>query len=149
VRGYDAVKLVKGRKRQLLVDTQGFVLNVVVTEGCQDDRAAAFWLLASAKPSLPRLQKVWADAGYREYALLERIERELGIRVEIVPRPRHQGRFRVLPKRWLVERTFSWFNHARRLSKDYEYYLKSSASMLYAASIRLLLRRLAASPSPP
>jgi putative transposase len=149
VRGYDAAKLVKGRRWQLLVDTLGFVLNVVVTEGCQDDRDAAFWLLASAKPRLPRLKKVWADAGYREYKLLERIERELRITVEIVPRPRHQRRFRVLPKRWLVERSFSWFNHARRLSKDYEDYLKSSVSMLYAASIRLLLPRLATPPAPP
>lgn len=139
----------KGRKRQLLVDTQGFVLNVVVTEGCHDDRAAAFWLLASAQAQLPRLKLVWADSGYRDYGVLQRIQRELGITIEIVPRRRQQGRFHLLPKRWIVERTFAWFTHARRLSKDYEYYLKSSASMLYAASIRLLLRRLALQPSPP
>lgn len=130
-----------GRKRQIVVDTVGLLLQAVVTEGHRDDRKAAYWLLHCTRLAVPSLQVVWADAGYRQYDLLQRSFYGTGIWVEIVSRPPY---LRSLPKRWLVERTFAWLSHPRRLSKDYEYFLKTSAAMLYAAMIRLMLRWLAA-----
>jgi putative transposase len=136
-------KKVKGRKRHLLVDTLGFVLNVVVSEANINDRLLMPWLLRSAQAALPRLQLVWADGGYRNDALTLALYQQTGIRVEIVKRPVVASVFRLQPKRWIVERTFAWLGNARRLSKDYELYFKSSASMIYAAMLRLMLRRLA------
>jgi putative transposase len=133
---------VKGRKRHLLVDTLGLVLNVVVSEANLNDRLLMPWLLRGVQPTLPRLQLVWADSGYRNDVLTLALYQQIGIRVEIVNRPVVTSVFRLQPKRWIVERTFAWLGNARRLSKDYELYFKSSASMIYAAMIRLMLRRL-------
>jgi putative transposase len=101
------------------------------------------WLLRSVQPTLPRLQLVWADGGYRNDALTLALYQQTGIRIEIVKRPVATSVFRLQPTRWIVERTFAWLGNARRLSKDYELYFKSSASMIYAAMIRPMLRRLA------
>ena len=107
------------------------------------DRDVAQWLLQSAQSHLPRLKLIWADAGYRGERFLDQFQRHTGVRLEVVKRSPEQDYFPAGGKRWVVERTFAWLGHARRLAKDYELYFKSSASMIYAALIRLLLRRLA------
>jgi putative transposase len=134
---------VKGRKRHLLVDTLGFVLNVVVSEANLNDRSLMPWLVQGVQTSLPRLHLVWADGGYRNDKLTGALHQQTGIRVEIVKRPVVSSVFQLQPKRWIVERTFAWLGNARRLSKDYELYFKSSAAMIYAAMIRIMLRRFA------
>jgi len=136
-----------GRKRHILVDSMGLILKVVISEASLGDRDAAAWLLKSAQPDLPRLELVWADAGYRGPSFAQLVERRLGLRIEIISRPPAALGFHIQPRRWVVERTFAWLNHARRLSKDYEFYFKSSSSMIYVAMIRILLRRLAALPT--
>jgi putative transposase len=134
---------VKGRKRHLLVDTLGLVLNVIVSEANVGEREVARWLLQSVRPHLPRLKHIWADAGYRGERFLDLFYSQTGVRLEVVKRSPDQHYFQVEPKRWLVERTFAWLSHSRRLAKDYELYLKSSAAMVYAAMIRIQLRQLA------
>jgi putative transposase len=139
--GFDAGKHVYGRKRHILVDTLGLLLVVVVTAASVQDASSAPVLTPRLRDQFPRLQKVIADAGYKQQ-FIDWFAHTLGWLVDIVSRMSHQRGFQVLPKRWIVERTFAWFNSYRRLSKDYEYYLSSSEAMIYLASIRLMLRRL-------
>ncbi len=138
--GFDAGKQVYGRKRHILVDTLGLLLVVVVTAASLQDASSAPVLEPRVRGSFPRLQKVMADAGYKQQ-FIEWFARTTGWLVEIVCRAHHVRGFQVLRKRWIVERTFAWFNPYRRLSKDYEYYVSSSEAMIYLASIRLMLRR--------
>ena len=133
----------KGRKRHLLVDTQGLVLNVVVSEANISERDMAQWLLQAVQSHLPRLTHIWADAGYRGERFLDDFQLHTAVTLEVVKRPPDQRHFQVEPKRWVVERTFAWLGNARRLAKDYELYFKSSAAMIYAAMTRLMLRQLA------
>ena len=142
-RGYDAGKKVKGRKRHILVDTVGHLLKVIVHTADIQDRDGAKLLFLSLPPMLRlRLLKIWADGGYRG-ALIDWCEEELKAVLEIVsPLPSQKG-FAVLPRRWVVERTFAWLGNYRRLSKDYEECLRSSEGMIYLASIHTLLKRLA------
>jgi putative transposase len=147
LRGYDAHKQVKGRKRHLLVDTQGLLLKVVVSAADVQDRDGARLLAHAVRlygPHLPRLSLVWADAAYGGQ-LVEDLRQLMGWEVAVVKRSNTQPRtaFAVQPHRWIVERTFSWFGGFRRLSKDYESELESSEAMIYAAMSHLLLRRLA------
>jgi putative transposase len=93
----------------------------------------------------PRLQKILADQGYKQQ-FIEWFQTMYAWIVEIVQRPPQQRGFQVLPKRWIVERTFAWFDPYRRLSKDYEYYAASSEAMIYLASIRMMLKRAAKRP---
>ena len=142
-RGYDAGKKVKGRKRHILVDTVGHLLKVVVHTADIQDRDGAKLLLLSLPPMLRlRLLKIWADGGYRG-ALLDWCWQELKTVLEIVSAPPSQKGFAVLPRRWVVERTFAWFGNYRRLSKDYEECLRSSEGMIYLTSVHTLLKRLA------
>ncbi len=104
------------------------------------DASSAAILAPRVRGNLPRVQTLIADAGYKRQ-FSGWFARTLGWLVEIVCRAPHQRGFHVLPKRWIVERTFAWFNPYRRLSKDYEYYPSSSEAMIYLASIRLMLRR--------
>jgi putative transposase len=145
---------VSGRKRHLLVDTQGFVLKVVVSAADVQDREGARLLAQALRlfgPDLPRLALVWADAGYAGQ-LVDDLHRQMGWRVAVVKRRDTQPRsaFAVQQHRWIVERTFSWWGGLRRLSKDYEYQVESSEALIYAGMIHLMLRRLthAASRSP-
>ena len=141
-RGYDAGKKVKGRKRHILVDTLGHLLKVVVHSADIQDRDGAKLLLASLLPILRlRLLKIWADGGYRG-TLIDWCKQQLNILLEIVSPPSDQKGFAVLPRRWVVERTFAWLSNYRRLSKDYEECPRSSEGMIYIASIRTLLKRL-------
>lgn len=144
--GYDGGKKVKGRKRHLLVDTMGLVLMVVVTAGNVSDQAGAkalFKKLKSCKRSLSRLFLIYTDGTYRGEAFVQWVFDQYDWILEAVLRTDQQKGFRVLPKRWLVERTFGWFHWCRRLSKDYEKLPQTSETFIYLALIRILLRRLA------
>jgi putative transposase len=144
-RGYDGGKKITGRKRHLAVDTLGFVLIVLVTAANVDDAAAAPLVLEQLnRRDFPRLEVVWADGKYHNHRLNEwKTSRpSLPWNLEIVSRPPGVQGFVLLPKRWVVERTFAWLGRSRRLSKDYERRCESSEAMIRVSSIALLLRRL-------
>jgi putative transposase len=139
-RGYDAGKKVKGRKRHILVDTLGNLLQVRVHPADMQDRDGAKLLLNALPDDLwQRLQRIWADGGYRG-ALVQWVTQNFGVVLDIVLRSNVSKGFVVLPKRWVVERTFAWLGLYRRLSKDFEYLLKNSQGMVYLASIHRMLR---------
>jgi len=170
VRGYDGAKKLSGRKRHVLVDVLGLVLRAKVHSAALQDRAAVSLVLTGIDQQIPRLAHLWVDQGYTGTGK-DWIERELGWSVAVVkhpplPRgewvphgdvthpetvwftwerlPRAKKAFRgVLPRRWAVERTFSWFGQSRRLSKEYERLCQTSESVIYAVMTRLMLRRLA------
>lgn len=150
VRGYDGGKKLTGRKRNIAVDTLGLLLTVVVTSAAVDDAAAAPAVLAQLdRQHFPRLQVVWADGKYHNHRLhdwLHEQRRRLSWRLEIVRRPPEATGFVLLPKRWVVERTFAWLGRARRNSKDYERRTDSSESMIRLAAIHQMLNRLAPKP---
>lgn len=149
-RGFDPGKKVTGRKRHIVVDTLGLVLVVLVTAGHVQDASAARDVLQALFDRLSALQawrwnglrKLWADGGYRG-TLLAWTQAMFGWTLEIVAKLPNQSGFQVLPKRWLVERTFAWLNRQRRLSKDYERLPQTSEAFVYVAMIRLMLKRLA------
>ena len=141
-RGYDKAKCINGRKRHLLVDTLGLVLAVVVTAASVPDRDGARLLLSRLGGAGKKLRRIWVDGSYRGQ-LLDWVAAHCRFRLQLVLRPQAQKGFAVLPRRWVVERTFAWLNHHRRLSKDYEGQETSSEAMVYIAMIRLMLRRLA------
>lgn len=152
-RGYDGGKKVKGRKRHILVDTLGMLLVVLIHEANVQDRAGALLLLRRMVEQFPTIRKVWVDGAYNGPALLA-LAQELDIDIELVkhreeppptdgsPAPPAPSGFRVLPRRWVVERTFAWLGRYRRLSKDYEALPETSAAMCWWASLRLLISRL-------
>jgi putative transposase len=173
-RGYDGGKKVKGRKRHLLVDTEGLVLKAKVHAANVIDQQGIKRLLDGAKELFPRLSHLWLDAGYRgEEEGRGWVEKVLEWTVDLVERPRKpapeevlkawaaewakEGEevdwqklippvgFQVLPRRWVVERTFSWIDQNRRMSKDYERLTETSKAFIYVAMSRLMVRRLARS----
>jgi putative transposase len=149
-RGYDGGKKITGRKRHIVVDTLGLLLAVVVTSAAVDDAAAAPQALGQlTRREFPRLKVVWADGKYHNYALYDwkDKQRRLPWQLQIVSRPREAKGFILLPKRWVVERTFAWFGRSRRLSKDYERRTDSSESMVRLSAIHLLVKRLAPGPA--
>jgi putative transposase len=170
-RGYDGGKKVKGRKRHLLVDTEGFVLKAKVHSAKVMDYEGIKTLLREADRIFPRLRHLWLDAGYRgEDKGGDWVEKTLGWTVELLERPKKPAPeevlkswaaewakegvavdwqtllppkgFQVLPRRWVVERTIAWIEHNRRMSKDYERLCASGEALVYAAMIRLMTRRL-------
>jgi putative transposase len=144
-RGYDGAKKVTGRKRHVFVDTLGLLLAVTVTAASVDDAAAVPRLFAQVAPeSVPRLTKAWADSKYHNHQLGQWMRKERPMwNLEIVSRPAGAKGFVLLPKRWVVERTFSWNDRCRRHSKDYERRTDSSEAMIKVSAIGLMLRRLA------
>jgi putative transposase len=140
-RGYDAGKQVKGRKRHIVVDTLGLLLLVMITPASLQDRDGGVQLCDEVQHQFVRLKKIWADSSYRG-ELVEYVQLWCRFVLEIVKRPAEQRGFQVQPKRWIVERTLSWLNPFRRLSKDYENTTTSSESMVKIAHIHVLLRRL-------
>lgn len=142
--GYDAGKKIKGRKRPLLVDTLGLVLAVLVTGANVPERAGAQELLSRVLGFFTWLRRLWVDGGYRgpDFAAWVRAIRPK-LEVEVVPRSGAGRGFRVLPKRWIVERTFGWLMRHRRLVRDYEHCESSAEAWVYIAMIRIQLRRLA------
>ena len=142
-RGYDGGKQVKGRKRHILVDTLGLLMVVVVTAANVGDREGLMGLLKRYfADGVKRLRKLWVDAGYSGAPLqrwVAALKKTHKIELEVVGR---SGRgFQLVAKRWVVERTFGWFNFRRRLSKDYEILTRNSEAMVYVASISLLIKR--------
>ena len=143
-RGYDGGKKIKGRKHHILVDTLGNLLTVVVSAANIQDRDGAMALIATLTHMFRlRLLKIWADGGYTGEKLLDWLHDQFGILVEIVKPSDDQQGFHVLPRRWVVERTFAWLGRFRRLSKDYERCTRSTEGMIYLASIKTMLKRLA------
>jgi len=171
-RGYDGGKKVKGRKRHLLVDTEGFVLNVKVHSAKIMDYEGIKPLLERSAGPFSRLKHLWLDSAYRgEGKGKDWVEKVLGWTVDLVERPRKpapekvlkawatewakEGKkvdwqkllpprgFQVLPRRWVVERSLAWICHNRRMAKDYERLCASSEAFVYAAMSRLMVRRLA------
>ena len=140
-RGYDAAKKVNGRKRHIVVDTMGLILAVVVHPASWQDRVAGREVLSKLVGIFRRLEVIWADAGYAG-SLVGWAKEVGGWAVKIVRR-QVQGRFEVLPRRWVVERTFAWLGKYRRLSKDYEATCSSAEAFIYIAMINLMLHRLA------
>ena len=143
VRGYDKAKNVVGRKRHLLVDTLGLLMVVVVTAACVQERDGAKLVLGRFTGACKKMRLIWVDGGYRGPDLANWVAARCPIRLRVVLRSDTQKGFVVLPRRWVVERTFAWFNHHRRLSKDYEVLTTSSEAMIYVAMIRIMIRRLA------
>jgi transposase len=169
-RGFDPAKKVEGRKRHLLVDTEGLVLEARVHSARVPDQDGIRLLLEQARGRFARLSHLWVDAGYqgrgRKWA-----EEVMGLSVEVVRKPRRpvpekvaeawarewakEGNkvdwqrfmppkgFRVLPRRWVVERTFAWISHNRRMAKDYERLCATGEAFVYVAMTRLMVRRLA------
>ena len=156
----------KGRKRHLLVDTNGQVMQAVVhTAGLHDREGGKLVLeaLAPVQERFPRLKHLWVDSGYRG-KFVTWVTEQFGWSIEVVQHPwtglygvwapqevqvepeqiKPKG-FQILPRRWVVEHTFGWLNTARRLSKDYEYWPASGEAWIYVAMIRLMVRRLARS----
>jgi transposase len=145
-RGYDAGKKIKGRKRHVAVDTLGLVLAIVITSAAVQDRDAAKTLIKGLLKMFGRLQIIWADGGYLG-ALVRWVKQQKPfgkLRLEIVRRCDKAKGFKVLPKRWIVERTFGWFTKSRRLCRDYEVRLDHSQAMIRICMIRLMVKRLAA-----
>ena len=141
IRGFDAHKCVKGRKRHLLVDTLGLPLSVYVTPADMPDTHGARRLLAGLNYFVPRLKIIWADAAYRGQELADWCKAVGDWELEVAQRAPGVRGFAVQPKRWVVERTFSWLSRNRRMSKDYERKVQTSETLIEVAMIRLLLAR--------
>jgi putative transposase len=142
----DGNKKVKGRKRHIMVDSLGLPLEVVVTAANVADSDGLKLLLERIQKrslDLSRLFLIYVDGGYKGFELVKWVMDTFGWILEMVLRPQEQKGFVVLPRRWVVERTFGWFYWCRRLSRDYEDLTKTSEAWIYWASIRLLVRRLA------
>lgn len=140
--GYDGNKKTKGRKRNILVDTLGNLLDVVVSVANLNDREGAKLLMTKVERQiLLRLLKIWVDKGYQG-DLGTWFYEQYQIELEVVAPDKDQKGFAVQPRRWVVERTFAWFGKYRRLSKDYERDISSSEGFIYLASIHTLLKRL-------
>ena len=169
-RGFDGGKNIRGRKRHLLVDTEGLVVEAKVHSAKVPDQDGIRRLLEPARSRLPRLSYLWVDAGYRGRGK-DWVEQALGVEVEVVnrsPKPPPQkvleiwarewfkeghqmdlGKlptrpgFERLPRRWVAERTFAWISHNRRMAKDYERMCATGEAFIHAAMTRLIVRRLA------
>lgn len=142
LRGYDAGKKMKGRKRHLLVDTMGLLLTVIVHSAGIQDRDGGKYVLGKAKRKGHRKLKVYVDGGYTG-KLMQWAKEVLEYDIEVVKRSdANKHTFKVLPKRWIVERTLSWLGRYRRLSKDYEYDCKSEETLIHLAMITIMLRRI-------
>ncbi|MBM9439942.1 IS5 family transposase [Streptomyces bryophytorum] len=141
-RGFDGGKKVNGRKRHIVVDTLGLLLTVVVTAASVTDREAARTLLARLRRRHWRITRVWADGGYTGQ-LVDFARKVLQIALTVVKRSDDTSGFTVLPKRWLVERTFAWLMRSRRLARDYERRTDSAEAMIWWSMSMVMSRRLA------
>ena len=138
-RGYDAGKKTKGRKRHIIVDTLGLLLAVVVHSADIQDRDGAKMAMDNLRHKYFRIIKIFADGGYAGQ-LIDYVKERFNWVLEIVKR-NETGMFKVLPKRWIVERTISWINNYRRNSKDYENLTETSEAIIQLAMIRIMLNR--------
>lgn len=140
-RRFDVGKKVNGRKRHIVVDTMGLLLAVITTASVQD-RDGARTVLDRVRFTMPSIALIWADGGYAEQ-LVDWVKRVLRVHVQIVRKPLGIKTFQVLPRRWVVERTFAWIVKCRRLDHDYERLPDHSEAMIKWAMIGLMTRRLA------
>ncbi|KPL55710.1 hypothetical protein ABB55_06385 [Prosthecomicrobium hirschii] len=141
--GYDAGKKIKGKKRHILVDRQGFLMHAIVHAADVQDRDGGVLLMASLFGLFPFLMKLYADGGFQGPAFRRVLKRVVArVNVEIVKRTDKAKGFVVLPRRWVVERSFARLGRCRRLAKDWECLDRKSLAFLRLASIRLMLRRL-------
>jgi len=141
-RGFDAAKRLKGRKRHIVTDTQGFLLALRVHTANVQDVHGAVPLLRSLRATFPKLRHIFADRVYRGRQLRKAAARFGRWRIQIVSRTERIGHFKPEPKRWVVERTFAWFGRNRRLAKDYERSIASAEAWFLIASVLLLSQRL-------
>jgi putative transposase len=149
-RGVDVYKQVVGRKRHVIVDTLGLLLLVIVHRASIPDGTGGKLVLAGLFQRIKhsvynrwcRFKLIWADGAYED--IIAWVKKQFGWRLEVVRRPPETKGFQLLPRRWVVERTFGWFGRYRRLGRDYEHQTLSSESMVYLASIHRMLRLLAA-----
>lgn len=143
ISGFDAGKKIKGRKRHILTDTLGLLIGLIVHSADIQDRDGAAAVLKSIRHSFPWLRHVFADAAYAGPKLRGTLEKIGEWAIEIIKRSDHTKGFEVLPRRWVVERTFAWLGRCRRLSKDFEKTIPSAQAWITIAHIRLVTRRLA------
>jgi transposase len=144
--GLDGGKFIKGRKHHILVDTLGLLLMVIVTAAKVSDSRGAkvlFWKTKRLGRSMGRLVRIWADQGYQGEIFMKRVMHRFRWILEVIKRLDDRPGFLVVPKRWIVERTFGWMSWNRRLSKDYEVLTTTAEAFCYVAMIRIMLRRLA------
>jgi putative transposase len=142
-RGFDPAKRMKGRKRHVVTDTEGFLLVVQVHPADIQDNHGAVPLLKAARRAFVRLRHLFADRVYRGPKLLNAISEVGRWTIEVVTRTQSVGSFKPEKRRWVIERTFAWFGRNRRLAKDFEKTIASAVAWIMLASIRLLTRRLA------
>ncbi len=142
-KGLDGNKKVNGRKRFILTDTLGLIIGILIVAANTGERSGAESLFFEARGKYPRLKKVLADQGFDGAEYIRRIESLFGFIFEIVNKVLGVGGFQVLPKRWIVERTFGWLIWNRRLVKDYEEKVEVSRAFIHLAMIRLMLKQLA------
>jgi transposase len=143
IRGFDAGKKIKGRKRHIIVDTLGLMVGLMVHSADIQDRDGAPDLLKSIRNRWPWLLHVFADGGYAGDKLKKRLQKIGKWTLEIIKRSDKAKGFEILPRRWVVERTFAWLGRCRRLAKDFEKSLASAEAWITIAHIRMLTRRLA------
>lgn len=143
IRGFDAGKKVKGRKRHIIVDTTGLIVGLAIHAADIQDRDGAPAVLKSILKRWPWLRHIFADGGYAGPKLRGALHKVGAFTLEIVKRSDAAKGFEVLPRRWVVERTFAWLGRCRRLAKDFERTIASAEAWLHIAHIRLLTRRLA------
>jgi putative transposase len=143
ISGYDAGKKIKGRKRHIVTDTLGLLIFVVIHAADVQDRDGAPLVLKAIRRRFPWLRHVFADGGYAGNKLKTAMRGHGQWTIEIVKRSDMAKGFVVLPRRWVVERTFAWLGRCRRLAKDWDKSLESANAWTQIASIRMLTRRIA------
>lgn len=142
-RGFDAGKKIKGRKRHIITDTEGHLVGLTVHTADIQDRDGAIGVIASIRRTYPWLRHLFADGGYAGEKLTNALS-HLGMwTIEIIKRSDTAPGFKVLPRRWVVERTFAWLGRCRRLAKDFEATIASAEAWIFIASIRFMVRRMA------
>lgn len=141
--GYDAAKKVKGKKRHAIVDTLGLMLGLAVTPANVQDRDGFLPLLKPVRRLFVFLKRLFADGGYSGVETAATVKRIGKMDLEIVTRSDRTKGFVILPKRWIVERTFGWLGRCRRLTKDFENLTRTQLAFVQLAMIRLMLRRVA------
>jgi transposase len=141
-RGFDAGKKIKGRKRHIVTDTEGHLVGLLVHSADIQDRDGAVDVLASIRSLYPWLRHVFADGGYAGNKLRDALAQNGKWTVEIIKRSDIAKGFELLPRRWVVERTFAWLGRCRRLAKDFEATIESAVAWIFIAHIRRLTRRI-------